>query len=151
MRVPHHIIGNVAISIDGNDAASRQHLRVTHFPSLAEGSRHADVGGWKHRRTTDRWRITRYELTFVFHDGIELRPGHLTQTHVEDGSADDPRYRSLCRPLDLTGARWTTSPTRMVTGPKSQTEARGRSHDHRLDGLTAAPCGARHPSGSSRH
>lgn len=77
-QATHHMIGNVAIIIDGDTAQSRQYLRATHVPDLSEPAVHADVGGWyewRYRRTADGWRITRYELNFVFTDGMEFKPG----------------------------------------------------------------------------
>ncbi|MEU2005210.1 nuclear transport factor 2 family protein [Rhodococcus sp. NPDC019627] len=76
-QATHHMIGNVAITIDADSARSRHYVRATHVPDTTVASRHADVGGWYHwqyRRTPEGWRITRYELTFVFSDGIEFDP-----------------------------------------------------------------------------
>ncbi len=74
-QATHHMIGNVAITIDGDTARSRHYLRATHIPDATDPARHADVGGWydwHYRRTPAGWRITRYELTFKFTDGIEF-------------------------------------------------------------------------------
>ncbi len=71
----HHMVGNIAITIDGDRAQSRQYIRATHVPDSSAADRHADVGGWydwQYRRTPSGWRITRYELTFIFSDGIEF-------------------------------------------------------------------------------
>jgi ketosteroid isomerase-like protein len=76
-QATHHMIGNVAITIDGDVAQSHQYVRATHVPDIAEPSRHADVGGWyewRYRRTPEGWRITRYELMILFEDGIAFAP-----------------------------------------------------------------------------
>lgn len=76
-QATHHMIGNIAITVDGDVARSRQYVRATHVPDTADASRHADVGGWydwTYRRTDDGWRISRYELNFVFSDGIQFEP-----------------------------------------------------------------------------
>ncbi|MBO4239227.1 nuclear transport factor 2 family protein [Pseudonocardia alni] len=73
----HHMVGNVAITVDGDSARSRHYVRATHVPDASDTARHADVGGWYdwlYRRTPDGWRIARYELTFVFSDGIAFEP-----------------------------------------------------------------------------
>lgn len=74
-QATHHMIGNVAITVDGDSARSTQYVRATHVPDASDPARHADVGGWYewlYRRTPEGWRITRYELTFIFTDGIEF-------------------------------------------------------------------------------
>ena len=73
----HHMIGNVAITIDRDRAHSRQYLLASHIPRRDEPALHADVGGWydyEYRRTAAGWRITRYALTFVYTDGIPFEP-----------------------------------------------------------------------------
>lgn len=76
-QATHHMIGNVAIRIDGDTASSRQYVRATHVHDVTASNRHADVGGWydwQYRRTPQGWRISRYELTFVFTDGVPFEP-----------------------------------------------------------------------------
>jgi hypothetical protein len=73
----HHMMGNLAIEIDGDLARSRQYLYATHVPDAEDPSVHADVGGWydfRYRRVGGAWKLTHYELTFVFSDGIPFEP-----------------------------------------------------------------------------
>ena len=68
----HHLSTNHAIQIDGDRAKTRSYLQAIHLTDPDDNTLHHDVGGWYDNelvRTTDGWRFTRVELSFVWTAG----------------------------------------------------------------------------------
>ncbi len=68
----HHLIGNVAVELDGDEARCRCLFQAQHVRRGAEGGPHYLLGGEYHdmlRRTADGWRIQQREIHVIWQDG----------------------------------------------------------------------------------
>lgn len=71
-EVTHHVIGQIYVDIDGDEARGVAPGVAYHLPNAAEPMKHEDGGGKLHvaaRRTEDGWRFTRVRLEIVFTQG----------------------------------------------------------------------------------
>ncbi|MGI9592896.1 MAG: nuclear transport factor 2 family protein [Myxococcota bacterium] len=68
----HHLVGNVRIELDGDEARSRCLFQAQHVRHGAEGGSLYLMGGEYHdtlRRTDDGWRIQQREIRAIWQDG----------------------------------------------------------------------------------
>lgn len=73
-----HLIGNIVIDLDGDEAHTRAYLMATHVFSPDDLTKKAHAGGWYlHHvvRTDDGWRFAHAKLVEVWHDQRPMLPG----------------------------------------------------------------------------
>jgi hypothetical protein len=75
----HHMVSNLEIDIDGDEARSHHYLRAVHVPHAEHPDQHADYGAVydnEYRRTPAGWRLSKVRLRFVFSEGLPFEPNH---------------------------------------------------------------------------
>jgi SnoaL-like domain len=75
----HHMVSNIEIEIDGDDARSHHYLHAVHIPDAEHPDQHADYGAIydnEYRRTPGGWKLSRVHLRIVFTDGLPFEPEH---------------------------------------------------------------------------
>ena len=71
-----HIMGNIYIDLEGDEARLVSYVIAVHLPVAADMAIHADVGGSYRavaRRTDDGWRFTECKLDILWTTGIDFK------------------------------------------------------------------------------